>query len=241
MNRNWFSTRATGRNCSGRNCRMLAIPFSATARHVPYSIMGALLAHEEIPGFDPACKAYMNPQKTTHQLLVTCDPPLPPFPIWCVCVCDWPHLRLHTFRRTLTNASPPPIRPTKPAPKNRSQLAPALGPGAVRGRFPGAGAAPGARRAGGEASQLRGAQGHRGRPGGGRAVWAGWFGRSRTSGLYQNRFGIPFWRIGEFTTHFRTYSGDWDVHWEVKSKPGIGPQVLVHVSTYHGSIFGTYV
>ena len=30
----------------------------------------------------------------------------------------------------------------------------------------------------------------------------------------QNRFGIPFWLVGEFTTHFRTYfSGDWDVHW----------------------------
>ena len=25
--------------------------------------------------------------------------------------------------------------------------------------------------------------------------------------------GIPFWLVGEFTTHFRTYfSGDWDVH-----------------------------
>ena len=24
----------------------------------------------------------------------------------------------------------------------------------------------------------------------------------------------PFWLVGEFTTHFRTYlSGDWDVHW----------------------------
>ena len=32
----------------------------------------------------------------------------------------------------------------------------------------------------------------------------------------QNRFGIPFWLIGEFTTHCRTYvSGDWDVHWGV--------------------------
>ena len=30
----------------------------------------------------------------------------------------------------------------------------------------------------------------------------------------QNRFGIPFWLVGEFTTHFRThFSGDWDVHW----------------------------
>ena len=31
-----------------------------------------------------------------------------------------------------------------------------------------------------------------------------------------NRFGIPFWGIGEFTTHFRTYFGGWiesDVHW----------------------------
>ena len=29
----------------------------------------------------------------------------------------------------------------------------------------------------------------------------------------QNRYGIPFWLVGEFTTHFRTYfSGDWDVH-----------------------------
>ena len=26
--------------------------------------------------------------------------------------------------------------------------------------------------------------------------------------------GIPFWLVGEFTTHFRAYfSGDWDVHW----------------------------
>ena len=30
----------------------------------------------------------------------------------------------------------------------------------------------------------------------------------------QNRFGIPFWLVGEFTTHFRTYfNGDWDVRW----------------------------
>ena len=30
----------------------------------------------------------------------------------------------------------------------------------------------------------------------------------------QNRFGIPFWLVGEFTTHFRAYfSGDWDVRW----------------------------
>ena len=30
----------------------------------------------------------------------------------------------------------------------------------------------------------------------------------------QNRFGIPFWLVGAFTTHFRTcFSGDWDVHW----------------------------
>ena len=30
----------------------------------------------------------------------------------------------------------------------------------------------------------------------------------------QNRFGIPFWLVGEFTTQFRTYfSGDRDVHW----------------------------
>ena len=28
----------------------------------------------------------------------------------------------------------------------------------------------------------------------------------------QNRFGIPFWLVGEFTTHFGI-SGDWDVHW----------------------------
>ena len=34
-----------------------------------------------------------------------------------------------------------------------------------------------------------------------------------------NRFGIPFWLVGEFTTHFRTYSSwDWDVHWGV---PGL--------------------
>ena len=26
--------------------------------------------------------------------------------------------------------------------------------------------------------------------------------------------GIPFWLVGEFTTHFRTYfNGDWDAHW----------------------------
>ena len=25
----------------------------------------------------------------------------------------------------------------------------------------------------------------------------------------QNRFGIPFWLVGEFTTHFRTYFGGW--------------------------------
>ena len=30
----------------------------------------------------------------------------------------------------------------------------------------------------------------------------------------QNRFGIRFWLVGEFTTHFRTcFSGDWEVHW----------------------------
>ena len=32
----------------------------------------------------------------------------------------------------------------------------------------------------------------------------------------QNRFGIPFWLVGEFTTHFRTYFSGWiesDVHW----------------------------
>ena len=30
----------------------------------------------------------------------------------------------------------------------------------------------------------------------------------------QNRFGISFWLVGEFTNHFRTYfSGDWDVYW----------------------------
>ena len=30
----------------------------------------------------------------------------------------------------------------------------------------------------------------------------------------QDRFGIPFWLVGAFTTHFRThFSGDWDVHW----------------------------
>ena len=32
----------------------------------------------------------------------------------------------------------------------------------------------------------------------------------------QNRFGIPFWLAGEFTTHFRTYFSGWiesDVHW----------------------------
>ena len=29
----------------------------------------------------------------------------------------------------------------------------------------------------------------------------------------QNRFGIPFWLVGEFSTHLRTYSsGDWDAH-----------------------------
>ena len=31
--------------------------------------------------------------------------------------------------------------------------------------------------------------------------------------LLQNGFEIPFWLVGEFTTHCRTYfSGDWDVH-----------------------------
>ena len=30
----------------------------------------------------------------------------------------------------------------------------------------------------------------------------------------QNRLGIPFWLVGEFTTHFRAFfRGDWDVHW----------------------------
>ena len=30
----------------------------------------------------------------------------------------------------------------------------------------------------------------------------------------QNRFGIPFWLVGDYTTYFRTYfSGDWDVDW----------------------------
>ena len=30
----------------------------------------------------------------------------------------------------------------------------------------------------------------------------------------QNRFGIPFWLVGEFTTHFRTFfGGDGEVHW----------------------------
>ena len=32
----------------------------------------------------------------------------------------------------------------------------------------------------------------------------------------QNRFGIPFWLAGEFTTHFRTDFSGWiesDVHW----------------------------
>ena len=29
--------------------------------------------------------------------------------------------------------------------------------------------------------------------------------------VFGHRFGIPFWWVGEFTTHFRTYfSGDWD-------------------------------
>ena len=32
--------------------------------------------------------------------------------------------------------------------------------------------------------------------------------------LGQNRFGIPFWLVGDFTTHFRAYfSADWDVYW----------------------------
>ena len=32
--------------------------------------------------------------------------------------------------------------------------------------------------------------------------------------MEQNRFGISFWLVGEFTAHFGTYfSGDWDVHW----------------------------
>ena len=30
----------------------------------------------------------------------------------------------------------------------------------------------------------------------------------------QNRFGIPCWLVGEFTTHFRLdFGGDWDAHW----------------------------
>ena len=42
----------------------------------------------------------------------------------------------------------------------------------------------------------------------------GRFERVRNGGGGQNRFGMPFWWVGEFTTHFRTYfSGDWDVHW----------------------------
>ena len=32
--------------------------------------------------------------------------------------------------------------------------------------------------------------------------------------VVKNRFGIPFWLVGEFTTHFRTdFSRDWDAHW----------------------------
>ena len=115
----------------------------------------------------------------------------------------------------------------------------------------------------------------------------------------QHRFGIPFWRIGEFTTHFRTYFSGWtesNAHWGVtgildfdpwpgepkpvvslgpsfvsiavlrhawlgllprpqaglgrqrgrdprwtwlwvKIKPGYGPQILVHVSSYQGKPF----
>ena len=35
---------------------------------------------------------------------------------------------------------------------------------------------------------------------------------------------IPFWLVGEFTAHFRTYfSGDWDVRW--------GYRVLTHGHT----------
>ena len=34
----------------------------------------------------------------------------------------------------------------------------------------------------------------------------------------QDRFGMPFWLVGEFTTNFRTYfSGDWDVHWGLRA------------------------
>ena len=32
----------------------------------------------------------------------------------------------------------------------------------------------------------------------------------------RNRLGIPFWLVGELTTHFRTYLSGWiesDVHW----------------------------
>ena len=34
----------------------------------------------------------------------------------------------------------------------------------------------------------------------------------------QHCFGIPFWLVGEFTTHCTIYfSGDWDVHWGVRA------------------------
>ena len=42
----------------------------------------------------------------------------------------------------------------------------------------------------------------------------------RLSGQY--RFGIPFWLVGEFTTHFRTYFSGWiesDVHWDDLDDP----------------------
>ena len=37
----------------------------------------------------------------------------------------------------------------------------------------------------------------------------------------QDRFGIPCWLVGEFTTNFRTYfSGDWDVHCNYRGGSG---------------------
>ena len=42
----------------------------------------------------------------------------------------------------------------------------------------------------------------------------------------QNRFGIPFWWVGKFAAHFRTYfGGDWDVHWGKLGHPARCPSL----------------
>ena len=57
------------------------------------------------------------------------------------------------------------------------------------------------------------AQRQRGADGGG-AAWLNSVFENRFGFAWQNRLGIPFWLVGEFTTRFRTYfRGDWDVLW----------------------------